>query len=147
MRARRKPHQGDRMPHPEGQNTRRSERVQGEIGRIHWSRGDRAKKSKGVREVPARGCQRNLDQGPSKEGPEPTPMIAHFEAREHWMDPPKGKGTPTGDQSRTKAGMPMQKDRRLWFAPSQEAVRSPRVGTRGPRGAVPPGPPGSLGQK
>ena len=29
------------------------------------------------------GCQRNLDQGPSKEGPEPTTMIAHFEAGEH----------------------------------------------------------------
>ena len=29
-----------------------------------------------------RGCQRNLDQGQSKEGPEPTPMMAPFEAGE-----------------------------------------------------------------
>ena len=63
------------------------------------------------------------------------------------MDPPTGKGAPTGDQSRTAAGMPMQKDRRLWSVPSQEVVQSPKAGTQGPPGAVPPGLPSSLGQK
>ena len=63
------------------------------------------------------------------------------------MDPPTVKGAPTGDQSRTKAGMPMQKDRRLWSAPSQEVVGSPRAGTWGPSRAVPPRPPVSLGTR
>ena len=70
------------MPRPEGRSTNRSGLVRGEIRLAQWSRRDRTRRSKGAREVPARGRQLYLDQGPSTEGPESTPRIVHFEVGE-----------------------------------------------------------------